>query len=227
MRKKTEEKIKKIVKDNYEDIAEEFSLSRQKELWPKLIKYSKLVPDNSDVFDVACGNGRLLKAFINKKINYLGCDQSNNLIKLASKEWPNQKFIKCSLPDLPNQKFDYIFFIAAFHHIPGKKERLKTLLNLKNCLKDSGRIIISVWNLRQRKKKLIWQTWFKYLFKKDRLDFGDLFFNWKNEKTKEKNNLRYYHAFSKKELKKLIKQVNLKVNTIEEDDYNIWLVLSK
>ncbi len=224
MREKTREKIKQIVKNSYQATAEEFAVSRQKELWPKLVELSQLVPDEADVLDVGCGNGRLLKAFVDKQINYLGCDQEQSLLNLAVKNWPAEKFQLFTLPDLPDFKFDFIFCIAVWHHIPGRNKRLETLLALKNRLKDSGKIIISVWHLRKIKPLLVWRTWFTHLFK-DKVDFGDVFFPWKKDQGKELI-ARYYHAFSKREIKKLTKQAGLKLEKLEADEHNIWLVLS-
>ncbi|PIX02803.1 SAM-dependent methyltransferase, partial [bacterium (Candidatus Gribaldobacteria) CG_4_8_14_3_um_filter_42_11] len=44
------------------------------------------VKDGDKVLDVGCGNGRLVKAFENKKISYLGVDNSEKLIKLATNQ---------------------------------------------------------------------------------------------------------------------------------------------
>jgi 2-polyprenyl-3-methyl-5-hydroxy-6-metoxy-1,4-benzoquinol methylase len=220
MKSKTVKKIQNIVKNNYQEIAEEFNLSRQKELWPKLNELTCLVKEGSSVLDVGCGNGRLLKVLKDKNVKYLGCDQNEILLNLAKKNWPNKEFKICTLPDLFFGKFDYIFCIAVWHHIAGKSNRLKTLLSFKKSLNPSGQVIISVWNLRKKRKLLIWKTWFISLFK-DKVDFGDIFFPWKKIGSQ-----RYYHAFSKKEIKKIVKQAGFKIKNLEEDDYNIWITLS-
>ncbi len=224
MNKKTVKKIEQIVRDNYKEIANEFDISRQKKLWPKLYKYKNIIKDNSSILDLGCGNGRLISLFANEKIKYLGCDQEEKLINLAKKNWPKFEFKTCRLPSVPKGNFDYIFFIAVFHHVVGYENRLRTLINIKNIINNDSRVIISVWNLRRTKKALVYKTWFKGLFT-EKVEFGDIFFNW-NLKNKEKS-LRYYHAFSKKELKKIVRKAGLRIEEIEEDKYNIWLVLKK
>lgn len=224
MKKKTKEKIEKIVRDNYSEIANEFDKSRQKKLWPKLYEFKNLISNNQKILDIGCGNGRLINLFSNKKIDYLGVDQDNKLIELAKKNWPDYKFKLASLPNKLSGKYDLIFMIAVFHHIVGKDNRLKVLLNIKELMNENSFAIISVWNLRKIKKYLVFKTWFKSLFK-EKIDYGDIFFDW-NLKTKEKS-LRYYHAFSKKELKKLVNKAGLKIEKIEADKHNIWLILKK
>ena len=182
MDKKTQEKLLEIVKKNYEEIAEDFSETRKKYLWPELIKLTGQVKDGDKILDVGCGNGRLIEAFKNKHINYIGIDNSYKLIKLAKEKYGPQnfqfspaspseagraifnfQFLVCDLLELdklPLQKFDYIFCVAVLHHIPGEDLRLKVLKNLKEKLADNGKIILTVWNLWSQKKfrNLIFKT---------------------------------------------------------------------
>ncbi len=225
MKEKTKIKLEDIVRNSYSQIAQEFSLSREKEIWPKLKEMADLVENNTKVLDLGCGNGRLLKAFKGREIDYLGCDQEKKLINIAQKNWPSNKFIVSSFNDILNEQFNYIFLIAVFHHIPSKERRLEVLNNLKMNLKNKGKIIISVWNLRKTRPKLVLKTYFKHLFKEP-LEFGDVLFPWRKNHGSELIT-RYYHAFSKKELKKLAKKAGFKIEKIEEDKFNIWLVLSK
>jgi 2-polyprenyl-3-methyl-5-hydroxy-6-metoxy-1,4-benzoquinol methylase len=225
MKEKTRKKLEKIVKNSYSQTAEEFSLSREKEIWPKLKEMADIVENNTKILDLGCGNGRLLKAFEGKKIDYLGCDQEKKLISIAQKNWPNNKFIVSSLEQIPNESFDYIFIIAVIHHIPSREKRLEVFKNLIKHLKPKGKIIVSVWNLRKTRPKLILKTYFKHLFKES-LEFGDVLFPWKKNKGQELVT-RYYHAFSKRGLKNLAKKTGYKIEKIEEGKFNIWLIISK
>lgn len=225
MKEKTKKKLENIVKNSYSQTAHEFSLSREKEIWPKLKEMANLVENNKKVLDLGCGSGRLLKAFKGKKIDYLACDQEEKLINIAQKNWPNHKFIVSNLDEIPSGPFDYIFLIAVIHHIPSRKKRLEVLESLRKKLNDEGKIIISVWNLRKSRPKLVLKTYFKHLFKEP-LEFGDVLFPWRKNHGQELIT-RYYHAFSKKELKNLVKKAGFKIEKIEEDKYNIWLVLNK
>ena len=235
MLKKTEKELLNIVKNNYEEIAEHFSETRKKEIWPELKKISSEVKENQNILDLGCGNGRLIDAF-DKKINYFGIDQSEALIKLAKERYPNYSFItgdalalsKINLKEknFP-QKFDYIFSIAVLQHIPGKQKRIELIKSLKNNLNPKGKVVFSNWNMWEipKYKKLIYKTFLLKLIGKNSLDFGDVVFDWKDN-TGKITSRRYYHAFTKKDLKKLFKKSGFKVEKIYKDKYNFYLIAS-
>ena len=79
MNKKTQKEILNIVKKNYLEIAELYSETRKKELWPELFNLTKNIPKNARVLDVGCGSGKLLKALQEKNIYYLGVDPCGKL----------------------------------------------------------------------------------------------------------------------------------------------------
>jgi SAM-dependent methyltransferase len=87
------------------------------------------------------------------------------------------------------------------HHIPSHELRLKFLSEARRVLKKNGIAVFTVWNLWQ-KKGIKFQI--KYFLLKilglSRLDFRDVLvpYSAKNAKI-----FRYYHAFTKKELKDL------------------------
>ncbi|OIP79441.1 MAG: hypothetical protein AUK20_02125, partial [Parcubacteria group bacterium CG2_30_45_37] len=238
MDKQTQKNLLELVKRNYGEIAADFDLTRKKDLWPELIKLSEMVKNGDRVLDVGCGNGRLVKAFENKKISYLGVDNSEKLIKLAT----NQRLLRRSAPrndkwvvadileldKLPERDFDYVFCIAVLHHLPGKDLRLKALEQIKNKIKPGGKIILTVWNLWSQKKfrKLIIKyDWFK-LIGKNQMAWGDILFDWKNAKG-EKISRRYYHVFTGYGLKKLAGETDLKIEKLYQDRHNYYLILHK
>ena len=238
MDKQTQKNLLELVKRNYGEIAADFDLTRKKDLWPELIKLSEMVKNGDRVLDVGCGNGRLVKAFENKKISYLGVDNSEKLIKLAT----NQRLLRRSAPrndkwvvadileldKLPERDFDYVFCIAVLHHLPGKDLRLKALEQIKNKIKPGGKIILTVWNLWSQKKfrKLIIKyDWFK-LIGKNQMAWGDISFDWKNAKG-EKISWRYYHVFTGYGLKKLAGETDLKIEKLYQDRHNYYLILHK
>ena len=238
MDKQTQKNLLELVKRNYGEIAADFDLTRKKDLWPELIKLSEMVKNGDRVLDVGCGNGRLIEAFGDKKISYLGVDNSEKLIKLAT----NQRLLRRSAPrndkwvvadileldKLPERDFDYVFCIAVLHHLPGKDLRLKALEQIKNKIKPGGKIILTVWNLWSQKKfrKLIIKyDWFK-LIGKNQMAWGDILFDWKNAKG-EKISRRYYHAFAGYGLKKLAGETDLKIEKLYQDRHNYYLILHK
>ena len=252
MKKETQNQLLEIVRQNYEEISADFSETRKKALWPELERFSKKVPNGARVLDLGCGSGRLLRAFLDKEINYLGIDQSQGLIQLARENFQNNSenktqfsFLKhdmLALDNLDCQKFDYIFCVAVLHHLPGFDLQIKALRQMREKLNPNGKIIITVWNLWTKKKfrklmiKNIFLKFFYpflYFSKKNKPQFidiqkgwRDLLFSWQG-KQGQKQSLRYYHAFTKRELKNIIRKTKLQIEKISKDKYNYYVILRK
>jgi ubiquinone/menaquinone biosynthesis C-methylase UbiE len=232
MDKQTQENLLNLVKRNYEEIALDFDTTRKKFLWPELIKLAEFVKNGDKILDVGCGNGRLVEAFKNKKINYLGVDNSETLIEAAKNNYQisNIKFLLgdiLELDKLPENNFDYIFCIAVFHHLPSVDLRIKALEQMKNKINNNGKIIITVWNFwsKEKYRRIILKYGLLKIFGINKFDFGDILFDWKNNKG-EKISQRYYHAFTKNQLKKLVSQAGFKIEKLYKDKYNYYLVLT-
>jgi len=254
MDKQTQQNLLSLVKNSYDEIAEDFDTTRQKNLWPEILKLASEVKDGDSVLDVGCGNGRLVEAFKNKEINYLGIDNSQKLIEIAKSKFSIYDFSAKGGPasggqfsnnfqfsnfqfkigdvlelDKINEKdFDYVFYIAVLHHLPGDDLKIKALEQIKNKLTDNGKIIVSVWNLWSQVKfrKLILKYALLKIVGKNRFDFGDIIFNWKNNRG-EVISQRYYHAFTTTGLKKIIKKSGLKIRKLYKDKFNYYLILEK
>jgi tRNA (uracil-5-)-methyltransferase TRM9 len=103
-----------------------------------------------------------------------------------------------SLP-FPNNTFDWAISVATYHHIRGKKEREKALLELNRVLKPQSEAFLTVWNHGQAR------FWFK---SKERQ------IPWRS---KEKTIYRYYHLFSYGELRKLLIKTNWEIITMSPE----------
>ncbi len=228
MKEATKSKLLKIVHDNYREIAVQFDVTRKKYIWPELEKVLSDLRNGDSILDVGCGNGRLIENLKNKSVTYLGVDNSEELIKLAGVNYPDQTFKVLDILKLEtlNQKFDLVISVAVLHHLPSKDLRLQALEQFKAVSKPNGKIIFSVWRLWDNKKyqkylfKNIWQ---KITLRSD-LDFGDLLFPWKNNKG-EAVSERYYHAFTKSGLKKLLRLAGFKNFKLYSDKHNYWIVI--
>jgi SAM-dependent methyltransferase len=231
MNKKAEKFLLELVKKNYNEIAESFNETRKKPMKPIVSEIIKNlnIEINSKVLDLGCGNGRF-KKLLSKDVFYLGLDNSSELIKYAKDQQKGdfRCFDILSLTDLDEDSFDFVFSWAVFHHIPGDKLRKKILNDVCRKTKKNGIFVFSVWKLRKKRGflKLATKSFFSSLIKGRLLDFGDLIFNWKGSKDGS-SRPRYYHAFSKKSLKKSIKKSEFKINDFLEDDYNYYLILKK
>ena len=220
------EKLLKVVKDNYQEIAGDFDETRKKPIWPELLKRVSEVKEGNSVLDVGCGNGRLLEALKDKKINYLGIDNSENLITLAQKNYPDNKFLIGNILDLDElkEKYDLVISVAVLHHLPSFKLRQHALLQMLNATKDGGSVIFSVWRLwnNQKYRPLLLQNIWKKITGRYDLEIGDLLFHWKKG-----NSQRYYHAFTKRELKKLIRTTGHSDFELITEPFNYWIIIKK
>jgi ubiquinone/menaquinone biosynthesis C-methylase UbiE len=194
--------------EDYEILAKDFSRTRQK-VWKEMdfLFEDYLVPGER-VLDLGCGNGRWFPLFQEKKVDYIGIDNSEELIEIAKDKYPQGRFQKADALSLPfsNNSFDKVYSIAVLHHIPSREFRLQFLKEVKRVLKPEGTLVLTVWRFHQKEELLLL---FKYtilkILGKSKLDFKDIFEPW------GKRIDRYYHCFSKKELLNLVKEADFKI----------------
>ena len=222
-------------RQDYNLIAEDFSRTRYF-IWKDLEPLSQYTLPGDRVLDLGCGNGRLLQAFEGIDIDYTGVDNSEKLIEIAKKRYPKNKFQVTDALKLPfpNNYFNKVYSIAVLHHIPSQEFRLQFLNETKRVLKKEGLLVLTVWNLWQR--KTAWRLFFQYSFlkliNKSKMDFKDIFYPWESQKGKVLIQ-RYFHLFNKKELERLTKKASFKIKEIgilkrpEMKDNNIYLVAEK
>jgi len=220
-----------IVRRNYSEIAGHYSETRKKPLWPELAGLIDGIEPGAKVLDAGCGSGRLLAGFAGKDVRYLGIDACRELLEEARERFPGHEFRAndiLRLGEVPELDFDYVFCVAVLQHIPGKDLRLQVLRQLRNKVSRKGKVIITVWNLRGQEKyrKLIWRFWLLKLIGKNRMDFGDILFDWKSPDC-VRTSRRYYHAFGLSELKKLAKKAGLSIEKIHKDERNIYAVMGR
>jgi len=192
----------------YNQMAKKFSETR-KFFWRGMEFIGDYVKDGDRVLDYGSGNGRLLELFQDKKIEYFGVDPSQKLVDIASQKYSQGKFIK--LNPLQNtlafntENFNTIYSIAVFHHFPSGEYRKKVAEELYRVCQKDGQIIITVWNLFQRRYiKNIVDNWIDKLLNKNKLDWNDCYISFTDNAGNKF--LRFHHAFTKRELKKLFEE---------------------
>ncbi len=231
MRDSVSEKIRRETESGYNQIAKKFSETR-KYFWSDLLWLADLVKNGDIVLDFGCGNGRLRNLLVDKEIEYVGVDISDELLKEARKKivFTQENFKKISAGEtslaFSGENFNVIFSIATFHHLPGKKYRQQMAAELYRVLRKEGRLVVTVWNLRQRKYlKYLWRNWWRKLKGKSQLDWSDCYIPFKDN---EGNVFwRYHHAFSQRSLKKLFEEVGFRKISVRKVGGNLVLVGKK
>lgn len=222
---------------DYNKIAEAFSRSRSF-LWEELIPLARYVQSGDKVLDLGCGNGRLYSMLKDKKIEYVGIDSSDKLIKIAKDKYreENLKFLVVEALKLPfaNNSFNKIFSIAVLHHIPSHEFRLEFMKEAQRVLKTRGLLILTVWNLGGKNAGFL--SLLKYtilrILRKSSLDPGDILYPWKDSEGKRVIE-RYIHCFTKRELEDLAREAGFRIKEIgylprgKSKNANIYLVAEK
>lgn len=229
MKKKYAEDLLEKTKQDYNEIAQEFSATRW-QIWEETkFLFNDYVIPGDKVLDLGCGNGRFFEFLKDKDINYIGVDFSERLIEIAKKKYPKVKFQVADALNLPfpNNYFDKIYSIAVLHHIPSEQFRMQFLEEARRILKPNGFLILTVWK-PESKKNL-------NLFLRDvalkltgKLEKGDTFRSWGNKDAE-----RYFHYFLEKELANLAEQAKFKIvkqgiiTNERGNRKNIYLIIQK
>ena len=213
MKKTTLGKILTQTETGYDQMAEKFSGTRTF-FWRDLEFIKNYVTDRNKILDFGCGNGRLLEILKDKNIDYFGVDVSQKLIELAKNKYPQfaGNIIKISGQarlDFPDNFFDAVVSIAVFHHFPSQKYRLEMARELHRVTAPNGKIIVTVWNLWQKKyRRHIWKNMFKKAFGQSELDYLDCVIPFKNNAGKTFS--RFHHAYTLRELKNIFSQAGFR-----------------
>ncbi len=217
MEKNLAQKILQETESGYDLVSDKFSATR-KFFWRGMEFIGNYVKDGDRVLDFGCGNGRLLELFADKKIEYYGVDPSQKLVDLAQEKYPNSKFSKLNLSQsslpLEDNFFNSVYSIAVFHHFPSFQYRKKIAEELYRLTAKDGQVIITVWNLWQKNYiKNIVNNWVDKLLNRSKLDWSDCYISFTDNAGNKF--LRFHHAFTKRELKKLFEGVGFQTEKCE------------
>lgn len=204
MKDRTKKEILASVKKTYNSIAKDFSNTR-KSGWQEFEEFLKYIKDNDSLVDLGCGNGRFYEFLKDKrKVRYLGIDNSKKLLEEA-KKLTKAKFIEGDLLKIPvkTASTKVLACIAAFHHLPSRELREKSLKEMHRILKKNGKLLLTVWNLlaQPKYKKEVTKAKLKWLTTFGKYEKRGLLIPWGDEKIP-----RYYYTFKQREIEKLLKK---------------------
>jgi putative AdoMet-dependent methyltransferase len=122
------------------------------------------------VVDFGCGTANLYGK-LNSDIEYIGIDQSIEMLLQAKNKFPNINFRLGNFLDEPimSSEFDVVVSTYAFHHL-SKVEKEKAIILLLKYLKTSGKIIIADLMFLNEDERIKQK---EYYYKNDRKDLWD------------------------------------------------------
>jgi ubiquinone/menaquinone biosynthesis C-methylase UbiE len=148
-------------------------------------------------------------------------DVSEKLIEFAKNQYEQCDrigFLKIN-PDqerlpFPDNYFNTVYSIAVFHHIPSWKKRLEIAKELQRTLKSGDYIIVTAWNLWQKRyRKNIFKNWIKKIFKRSELDWNDCYISFTDNEGQKFN--RFHHAFTVRDMRKLFERAGFETERCE------------
>ncbi len=220
---------------SFNNFAQDYHLKRRKS-WRPLIFFLNHLKKKGYTFrgislDLGCGNGRNFKLMNTPPNKLIGLDISLEIIKIAKMNLKDinqfskyeSKFIQLILGDITSSPFrenslHNIYSIASFHHLKKYNTRKNTILQIYTQLKKKGYLILTVWRKWQEEfRNYFFYDWFKRKlsvnYRKNQKtigleEFGDKYIPWTLSKEQQTFN-RFYHFFSKHELRKLLKMLDI------------------
>ncbi len=182
-----------FVKGVYEKIAEQFNDKRFSQ-WDWIEKFLNIFDEGSLVYDIGCGAGR------NIRNGMIGVDNCENFLKICHQKKKNAIYGDMTNLPLESDSGLGMICIASFHHLNNQEDRLKALSEFKRVLKQSSRIMISVWSITQG-PRIKGHRELKFVY-------GDNMVPWNSNGVIYQ---RYYYIFEIGEIKDLFEKVGLKL----------------
>lgn len=143
---------KRELQQCYDNEATKFAQTRQKHWYEfdDIVDIINRLPQKTiTIVELGCGNGRLydyLKQHTAKTIHYTGIDFSKELLKFAKKNHPEAHRVcddmSNGLKKIAQESCDIVVSIAAFQHLPNRRERNFVLKNVYRVLKYDATYIM-------------------------------------------------------------------------------------
>lgn len=214
---------------SYETISKEY-IRLKKRPWKEFVNYLEKIknsfplPKRGLVVDIGAGNARNLQCFLRDTEQYwegVAVDISLELlggITGGSNFYPHR--INGDMVYLPirDETAEMVICIASIHHLKTHEELEISLKDMERILKKEGYIILSCWRRwkADTRKEMI-RDLILFPFKKiinREWRHGDYYLPW-HDKEGRIIARRYYHLFTKSELKRAIQKTGLKICDID------------
>ncbi|MFW9825378.1 MAG: class I SAM-dependent methyltransferase [Candidatus Thorarchaeota archaeon] len=222
--------------NTFDQIAKDYH-SKRKKPWKPLEFFLEYLKKKRYGFhgiclDLGCANGRNFKILGVKPKKLIGIDFSLEFLKIAQNNLKNpnefskseSNLIQILLADINHlpirtNSVSNIFSIATIHHIKDKNTRKKLISHLYSILNQNGYLLITVWRKWQEKYRSYFlidgiKRSISYKHREHQKlsglnQFGDKYVPW-TLSTENKIYKRFYHFFSKHEIKNLLKEFMIK-----------------
>jgi len=182
-----------------------------KKWFEKEKKYlQKIITKDASVLEVGCGNGRSIFDILPKTKNVTGIDHDKKAVVDAKNNfsrYPSIKILKADAAQLPfdNEEFDFVICMVTFANFADKK--FKALEEMRRVLKDSGKIIISVFSENALEERMrVYKT---SGIKIKEVKNGTVIFD-------ESLGDNISEQFTKEQLENIFSKVNLKIEDIKK-----------
>ena len=223
------EKLRRINDEFYQTFADSFSSTRRR-IQPGIRRILEVIPEEGNWLDIGCGNGALAIEWVRqqRKGIYFGIDFSERLLENAKDEiikvgqapnlsvefFPVELMQADWIKKLPLIEWQGTLMFAVLHHIPGKDNRERICLDVRNLLPAGMPFYLSVWQIQNspRMIKRI-QPWSNAGLDKSEVEEGDVVVDWRAElpDSSSQPGLRFVHIFNEDELSALAVKTGFKV----------------
>lgn len=216
----------------YDPFADTFAQSRKHMKWVEMDTIiSSIRSDFSHLkkvrmLDVGCGSGRFLQALNDAclpfEIVYVGLDSSQKLLNhLHEVPVSDTIHVQTRCQDMVDMNFepssfDVIVFVASFHHLQTKQNRVDVLRKAHNILDISGRLFMTNWFLLSEENQQKYASSCTQKYPDGSADFL----------IKIGAHDRFYHGFTLDSLRSLfeVSSLSLQVHAVSESGRNLYTV---
>lgn len=199
----------KEVAECFDAIAEDYS-SKRKRPWSQLLKPL----EGARLFlDVGSGGGRHAAYLAGRGGEGVCLDIAKSMLKQAKGAGARLHLVRGDMRALPFREgsFDAVICIASIHHVPTRRVRVMAMLEVKRVLKPRGLLLITAWS--RWRLSALWRMLKAWVGGSPRFfELGDVEVPWTY---RGRRYIRFYHLFTRGELRRLVEDAGLKVLKVE------------